>query len=147
MIVMGSGINHWFNSDMTYRTIMTLLFACGCIGRNGGGWAHYVGQEKMRPFTGWATLASALDWSRPRARTAAPSGTTWPPTSGATRSSAPMHLASPLARGLLAGKAPIDALAQAERLGWQVTYPTFDRNPLDARAEAEAAGKTPATTS
>src|SRR5450756_2544702 len=65
MILMGAGINHWFNSDMTYRTIMTLLFACGCVGRNGGGWAHYVGQEKVRPLTGWATLASALDWSRP----------------------------------------------------------------------------------
>ena len=35
------------------------------MGRNGGGWAHYVGQEKCRPITGWATLAMATDWSRP----------------------------------------------------------------------------------
>jgi len=143
MIIMGAGINHWFNSDMTYRTIMTLLFACGCVGRNGGGWAHYVGQEKVRPLTGWATLASALDWSRPPRQNC---GTEWYYLAtdqwryevfGAD------HLASPLARGLLRGKAPIDALAQAERLGWQVTYPTFDRNPLELAAEAEAAGMSP----
>lgn len=32
-------------------------------GRNGGGWAHYVGQEKVRPVAGHATLAMATDWS------------------------------------------------------------------------------------
>ena len=36
-------------------------------GVNGGGWAHYVGQEKVRPITGWSTLAFGLDWSRPPA--------------------------------------------------------------------------------
>ena len=35
------------------------------MGRNGGGWAHYVGQEKCRPLTGWRRLAMALDWQRP----------------------------------------------------------------------------------
>jgi nitrate reductase alpha subunit len=39
----------------------------GCQGRNGGGWAHYVGQEKVRPVTGHATLAMSTDWQRPRA--------------------------------------------------------------------------------
>ena len=37
----------------------------GSMGRNGGGWAHYVGQEKCRPVTGWATMAGATDWQRP----------------------------------------------------------------------------------
>ena len=37
----------------------------GCQGVNGGGWAHYVGQEKCRPVTGWAQLAFGLDWTRP----------------------------------------------------------------------------------
>ncbi len=35
------------------------------MGRNGGGWAHYVGQEKRRPATGWAAMAMGTDWSRP----------------------------------------------------------------------------------
>ena len=28
-------------------------------------WAHYVGQEKLRPQTGWTPLAFAADWVRP----------------------------------------------------------------------------------
>ena len=65
MIAMGAGTNHWFHSDQIYRTFLALVLLCGCEGRNGGGWAHYVGQEKVRPLTGWQTLAFALDWARP----------------------------------------------------------------------------------
>jgi nitrate reductase alpha subunit len=32
---------------------------------NGGGWAHYTGQEKVRPEVGWANLAFGLDWNKP----------------------------------------------------------------------------------
>ena len=45
MIIMGAGINHWFNSDTIYRSILNLVMLCGCQGVNGGGWAHYVGQN------------------------------------------------------------------------------------------------------
>ena len=62
---MGAGTNHWFHSDQTYRTFLALLLLCGCEGVNGGGWAHYVGQEKVRPLAGWQTVAFALDWVRP----------------------------------------------------------------------------------
>ena len=65
MIIMGAGICQWFHGDATYRAILSLLILTGCMGRNGGGWAHYVGQEKCRPITGWISLANALDWSRP----------------------------------------------------------------------------------
>ena len=65
MIIMGAGTNHWFHSDQIYRAMLVLTTITGCQGRNGGGWAHYVGQEKARPITGWATMASASDWSRP----------------------------------------------------------------------------------
>src|SRR5690625_6963547 len=65
MIIMGAGTNHWFHSDQTYRTFLTLTTLCGTQGVNGGGWAHYVGQEKIRPFTGWLHLANALDWYQP----------------------------------------------------------------------------------
>src|SRR5574337_948907 len=50
MIAMGAGTNHWFHSDQIYRTFFTLTMLCGCQGVNGGGWAHYVGQEKVRPL-------------------------------------------------------------------------------------------------
>jgi nitrate reductase / nitrite oxidoreductase, alpha subunit len=65
MIIMGAGICQWFHGDATYRAVLALLLLTGSMGRNGGGWAHYVGQEKCRPVTGWATMAMATDWSRP----------------------------------------------------------------------------------
>ncbi|MGB6124276.1 MAG: molybdopterin-dependent oxidoreductase, partial [Gordonia sp. (in: high G+C Gram-positive bacteria)] len=65
MIIMGAGICQWFHGDATYRAILSMLILTGSMGRNGGGWAHYVGQEKCRPITGWISLANALDWSRP----------------------------------------------------------------------------------
>ena len=65
MILMGAGTNHWFHSDTTYRAMLALTTLTGCQGVNGGGWAHYVGQEKCRPVTGWSHLAFGLDWSRP----------------------------------------------------------------------------------
>jgi nitrate reductase alpha subunit len=45
--------------DMNYRGVINMLVMCGCVGQSGGGWAHYVGQEKLRPQTGWAPLAFA----------------------------------------------------------------------------------------
>ena len=65
MIVMGAGTNHWFHSDTIYRAFLTLTNLTGCQGVNGGGWAHYVGQEKVRPLTGYNQIGNALDWSRP----------------------------------------------------------------------------------
>ncbi len=37
MILLGSGSNHWYHSDMIYRTILNLTTLCGCQGVNGGG--------------------------------------------------------------------------------------------------------------
>ena len=57
MVIIGAGMNHWYHMDMNYRGIINMLVMCGCIGKSGGGWAHYVGQEKLRPQTGWTPLA------------------------------------------------------------------------------------------
>ena len=65
MIFLGAGTNHWYHSDMIYRTIIGLTTLCGCQGVNGGGWAHYVGQEKVRPQAAWSQVAFGLDWFRP----------------------------------------------------------------------------------
>ncbi|MCB1632779.1 MAG: nitrate reductase subunit alpha, partial [Pseudomonadales bacterium] len=65
MVIIGAGMNHWYHSDMNYRSVINMLMLCGCIGKSGGGWSHYVGQEKLRPQTGWTALAFALDWIRP----------------------------------------------------------------------------------
>ncbi|MFD9073832.1 nitrate reductase subunit alpha [Streptomyces lasiicapitis] len=131
MILMGAGTNHWFHSETIYRAFLALLQLTGCQGRNGGGWAHYVGQEKCRPATGWATLAGAGDWSRPPRQMIGSAywflnTDQWRyDTFGAD------VLASPLGEGRFAGMTAADCLAQATRSGWMPSYPTFDRNPLD----------------
>src|SRR5690606_1207527 len=42
MVIVGAALNHWYHMDMTYRGIINLLMMCGCVGKSGGGWAHYV---------------------------------------------------------------------------------------------------------
>ena len=54
---MGAGTNHYFHSDTIYRAFLALVTLTGCQGVNGGGWAHYVGQEKVRPLTGHQLFA------------------------------------------------------------------------------------------
>jgi nitrate reductase alpha subunit len=142
MIVMGAGTNHWFHSDTIYRAFLALVTLTGCQGRNGGGWAHYVGQEKVRPLTGHAQLATAADWSRP-ARTMI--GTAFFYLATGQWRYDPFSadaLASPLAKGLLAGQATADAIATSARLGWMPSYPTFNRNPLAIAERAEGSGRT-----
>jgi nitrate reductase alpha subunit len=144
MIAMGAGTNHWFHSDQTYRTFLALLMLCGCEGVNGGGWAHYVGQEKVRPLAGWQTVAFALDWVRPpRHQSGTPffylATDQW-----RYERYRPADLASPLGRGLLDGIHIADVNALGARLGWLPSYPSFDRSTLELVDEAERAGVEPA---
>ncbi|MDA8315388.1 MAG: nitrate reductase subunit alpha [Actinomycetota bacterium] len=141
MIAMGAGTNHWFHSDQIYRTFLSLLMLGGCEGVNGGGWAHYVGQEKVRPFTGWFTLAFAYDWARPTRHM--PSTPYWYLATDQWRYEGARAdaLSSPLGEGRFSGKSTADLYAYAARQGWIASHPAFDRNPLDLADEAEAAGK------
>ena len=141
MICMGAGTNHWYHSDQIYRTFFTLIMLCGCEGVNGGGWAHYVGQEKVRPFTGWSTLAFALDWQRPTRHMTGTSFFYLHTDQWRYEAFGAAELASPLGRGLFAGRRSRTAWPQASRLGWTPSHPAFDRNPLDLADEAAAAGQ------
>jgi nitrate reductase alpha subunit len=144
MIAMGAGTNHWFHSDTIYRTFLTLLLLCGCEGRNGGGWAHYVGQEKVRPLSGWQAVAFALDWVRPPRHQ---SGTPWfylATDQWRYEGVRPEDLAWSGAQGLFRGRHVADLNALGARLGWLPSHPAFDRNPLDLVDEAAAAGVDPA---
>ncbi|MFF2556300.1 nitrate reductase subunit alpha [Nocardia sp. NPDC058058] len=144
MILMGAGTNHWFHSDQIYRAFFTLTLLTGCQGVNGGGWAHYVGQEKCRPVTGWSTLAFASDWQRPPRQM---QGTVfWYLTNDQWRYDpfTSEAFASPLGKGTFSGRTAADNIALASRLGWMPSYPTLNRNPLDLADAAEAAGKSAA---
>jgi len=141
MIVMGAGTNHWFHSDTIYRSFLALTTLTGCQGVNGGGWAHYVGQEKCRPVTGWAQLAFGLDWNRPPRQMIQTAY--WYLHTDQWRYDqfrADALSATSAGPNGLAGKSTVDVIAQSARLGWMPSYPTFDRNPLDLADQAEAAG-------
>src|SRR5690606_8590689 len=141
MIIMGAGINHWFNSDTIYRSILNLVILTASQGVNGGGWAHYVGQEKCRPIEGWSTLAFAKDWQGPARLQNGTSffyfGTEqWRYEEGDTES-----LKSPLA-DKLDYRHPADYNVMAARLGWLPSYPQFNKNSLLFAEEAAREGKT-----
>ncbi|MDO8106716.1 nitrate reductase subunit alpha [Isoptericola sp. b441] len=143
MILMGAGTNHWFHSDTIYRAFLALTSLTGCQGVNGGGWAHYVGQEKVRPLTGHAHYAAGLDWARP-ARTMVQTAYWYLHTDQFRYDSFRVDALTTGATGGpggLAGKTTADVIAQSARLGWMPSYPTFDRNPLDLADEADAAGR------
>lgn len=144
MILLGAGTNHWFHSDTMYRTFLALVTLTGCQGVNGGGWAHYVGQEKCRPVTGWAQLASGADWSRPARQMI---GTAfWYVATDQWRYDAlgSELLATPLGEKRFKDMTAIDVLAQSARMGWMPSHPSLNRNSLDIVDEARAKGVEPA---
>jgi nitrate reductase alpha subunit len=143
MVVVGAGINHWYHNDMIYRGIMNLLMLCGCIGKSGGGWAHYVGQEKLRPLTGWTPLTFALDWYRPPRQM---NGTSffYAHTSQWRHEKLKVKdFLAPTADASLGEARLIDFNVRAERMGWLPSAPQLEANPLDLVDEAEAAGADP----
>ena len=143
MILMGAGTNHYFHSDTIYRTMLALTSMCATQGKNGGGWAHYVGQEKVRPITGWQQYAMALDWQRP-ARQMIATGF-WYLTTDQWRYDAGRveRISSPLARGDLKEMSFADTLVEATQRGWMPGYPQFNRSSLVLADEAAAAGMAP----
>ncbi|MGH3414031.1 MAG: nitrate reductase subunit alpha, partial [Marmoricola sp.] len=141
MIAMGAGTNHWYHSDQTYRTFFTLLMLCGCEGVNGGGWAHYVGQEKVRPLTGFQTMAFAQDWQRPPRHMTGTSFFYMHTDQWRYERFGAGELASPVGTGAFAERSFADCIAQAGRMGWTPSHPAFDRNPLDLADEAAKAGR------
>lgn len=61
-VIIGAGIDHWYHNNLMYRAAINCLMFCGCIGVNGGGLNHYVGQEKLAPQAPWGAIAFAKDW-------------------------------------------------------------------------------------
>jgi nitrate reductase / nitrite oxidoreductase, alpha subunit len=139
MIALGGGTNHWFHSDQIYRSILNLVLLTGSQGVNGGGWAHYVGQEKVRPIEGFGQIAFANDWVKaPRLM----NGTSF------------FYFATEQFRYEYEKKEeqtewgskyssihPADFNAMSARLGWLPSFPQLSQNSLDIMTEARARHK------
>jgi len=143
MVILGAGVNHWYHMDMTYRGIINMLVMCGCIGQSGGGWSHYVGQEKLRPQTGWLPLAFALDWGRPPRQMNSTSSFYAHTDQWRYETLDVSEILSPTAPAGPWDGALIDYNVRAERMGWLPSAPQLEANPLSIAAMAAAVGKEP----
>ncbi|MBZ5528990.1 MAG: nitrate reductase subunit alpha [Acidobacteriia bacterium] len=141
-VIIGAGINHWYHGNLMYRSAIHALIFCGCIGVNGGGLAHYVGQEKLAPGESWSAIALGRDWFPASRLQNAPSWhyvhtDQW----RYEKEFTDYHTVPPnQEKDSLAQGHTIDKQARAVRSGWLPFYPQFDSNPLDLVKEAEAAG-------
>ena len=142
-VIIGAGINHWYHANLMYRAAIHALIFCGCIGTNGGGLAHYVGQEKLAPGESWGSVALAKDWFGPSRLMNGPS---W----HYVHSDQWRYERSFLDYHTVPGTQPensivddhaIDSNVRAVRNGWLPFYPQFDCNPIQLVKDAEAAGQ------
>lgn len=141
-ILIGAGINHWYHANLMYRAGIHALMFCGCVGVNGGGLAHYVGQEKLAPMESWASIALAKDWYPSSRLQNTPSwhyvhSDQWRyekdftdyhtvPQSAAKDTTAQGHT--------------MDMQVRAVRQGWLPFYPQFPESPAEIVKRARAAG-------
>lgn len=140
MIIMGAGINHWYHSDIIYRTILNLLVFTGCEGVNGGGWAHYVGQEKLRPVEGWQTIMTAGDWQKPPRLQNSTSFFYFATDQWRSDEIDTTDLVDPLHTPRYKHSGDYNVLAA--RLGWLPSYPTFTKGGQELVNDALKDGAT-----
>jgi nitrate reductase alpha subunit len=142
-VIIGAGANHWYHNNLLYRSVIVPLVLCGCVGKSGGGWNHYVGQEKLTPQASWGPIAFALDWGGPPRLQNTPSfhyihTDQW-------RYDRPFREMCPTPNGDGDGHRmtrghTADLQALAVRCGWLPCFPQFNESNLDVVARARAAG-------
>ncbi|WP_296761929.1 nitrate reductase subunit alpha [Sediminimonas sp.] len=141
MVILGAGLNHWYHMDMNYRGIINMLVMCGCVGQSGGGWSHYVGQEKLRPQTGWQPLAFALDWARPPRHMNSTSAWYAHTDQWRYETLTTDEILSPTAPEGDWDASMIDYNIRAERMGWLPSAPQLRTNPLEVGRLAKKSKK------
>jgi nitrate reductase alpha subunit len=142
MVIIGAGVNHWYHNNLIYRAVITALMVTGCIGKSGGGWNHYVGQEKLVPVASWAPIAFATDWGGPPRLQNTPSfhyvhSDQWRYDRAFQEMCPVADTTHPMAHGHT-----VDKQALAVRLGWLPCFPQFDRSSLEVYRQAVETGAT-----
>jgi nitrate reductase alpha subunit len=142
MIIIGAGINHWYHANLMYRAGIHALMFCGCVGVNGGGLAHYVGQEKLAPGEPWAAIAFAKDWYPASRQQNAPSWHYVHTDQWRYEKDFTDYHTVPQKQqdGSLAKGHTMDVQVKAVRNGWLPFYPQFEKSSIELVKEAEAAG-------
>lgn len=141
-IIIGAGINHWYHANLMYRAGIHALMLCGCVGKNGGGLAHYVGQEKLAPAEPWGAIALGKDWYPAARLQNAPSWHYVHTDQWRYEKSFTDYHTVPKnqAPGSLARGHTMDTQVRAVKNGWLPFYPQFKESSLEVVRKAEAAG-------
>ena len=134
MIIIGAGINHWYHCNLIYRAGQMALALTGCIGKNGGGINHYVGQEKLAPVDSWGAIMAAKDWQGPSRLQQTP---IWHyMNSDQWRYDGNHSDYNTVPENELTEKHTADMIVKAVRNGWMPFYPQYDKNNLEIVKEA-----------
>ncbi|MHC4958237.1 MAG: nitrate reductase subunit alpha, partial [Planctomycetota bacterium] len=141
-IIIGAGVNHWYHANLMYRAGIHALVFCGCVGTNGGGLAHYVGQEKLAPMEPWSAIALGKDWYPAARLQNAPSWhyvhtDQWRYEKEFTDYHTVPEQTDPKS---IAQGHTMDVQVRAVRNGWLPFYPQFGENPIEVVKEAEDKG-------
>lgn len=138
MIIVGAGINHWYHSNLMYRAGAMALMMCGCVGKNGGGLNHYVGQEKLAPVDSWGTIAFGKDWYGASRLQQAP---IWHYINTCQyRYDGQFSKYNTVPDNEMTRQHTADQIFQSVRMGWMPYYPQFTESPLDVCKEAQSKG-------
>jgi nitrate reductase / nitrite oxidoreductase, alpha subunit len=138
MIIIGAGINHWYHANLMYRAGAMALMLTGCVGKNGGGLNHYVGQEKLAPGDSWGAIAFARDWVGAARLQQAP---IWHYINTCQyRYDGEFSAYNTVPDNDLTKQHTADLIYKSVRMGWMPFYPQFDQNTLDLCAEAVEQG-------
>lgn len=138
LIIIGAGANHWYHNNLLYRAGISALMLTGSVGVNGGGLAHYVGQEKLVCQASWSTIAFGGDWGVPSRQQNAPSfhyvhSDQWRYERGFSAYDAQPGRDN-------TSEHTIDYQVQAVRRGWLPFFPQFNRSSLQLAKEIQADG-------
>lgn len=138
MIIVGAGINHWYHQNLMYRAGAMALMLCGCVGKNGGGLNHYVGQEKLAPVESWGAISFAKDWV-PVSRLQ--QGPIWHYINTCQyRYDGHYSNYNTVPKNKWTEKHVADSIFTSVRNGWMPFYPQFNENTLELSKEAIANG-------
>jgi nitrate reductase / nitrite oxidoreductase, alpha subunit len=144
LIIIGAGANHWYHNNLLYRAGIVALMLTGSVGVNGGGLAHYVGQEKLVNQASWSTIAFGGDWGMAPRQQNTPSfhyvhSDQWRYERGYTAYDT-LPTRNGHRPGYQLGGHTIDLQVDAVRRGWLPFFPQFNRSSLALAKEALDAG-------
>ncbi len=138
MVIVGAGINHWYHANLMYRSTIMALMLTGCVGKNGGGMNHYVGQEKLAPVDSWGAIAFARDWVDAVRLQQAP---IWHYINTCQyRYDGQFSKYNTVPDNKWTRQHTADTIFQSVRMGWMPFYPQFNENTLGLSKEAQAKG-------